>query len=153
MMNKGILLFLLLMVSAVFIVGCAQKTIGDNSTAPTGNSNAISPQDLPAAPPPVPSSAKNPANTAPSSVKDLNIEAYSFGFDQTGSAINKGDTVKLTFSVRDGQHSFLLPAYNIEFSAMPAGSVQTATFIAGKSGTFEYSCNEHPDMIGKLVVN
>ena len=161
---------------AVFIVGCstksappsntnAQNVAVDNNPSVTQNQNPTS----------VPSSSSSnttasdntssnvAAQTTPTpstgTVKELKIEAYNFGFNVVSNVqINKGDTVKLTVTSTQGTHGFSLPDFNVDISPIGPGDSQSATFVADKSGSFEYRCNVpcgpgHRDMTGTLVVN
>jgi len=146
-MNKNILTIFILLALTSFLIGCSA-----NPTTPSA-ANTNTPSNSVTA-----STSGTVIAPASDTIKDITIEAYSFGFKQTGPQINKGDKVRITFTVTDGKHSFILPAYNIEFTPMGPGQTQSATFIANKSGTFEYHCNNpcgpgHADMVGNLVVN
>jgi cytochrome c oxidase subunit II len=162
---NNILMILSIFVIALFLTGCSQN-------APTGvtpvKGGTESVNNQPAATgsntvPDATGSSPVGSNTSvigatPDTIKDITIEASSFEFIQTGPQINKGDKVRITFTVTSGTHSLILSGYNIEFTPMGPGGTQSATFVADKSGTFEYHCNNpcgpgHADMVGKLVVN
>jgi cytochrome c oxidase subunit 2 len=151
-MNKNILALFSLIVITLFLVGCS-STLKDNgaitsTSVQDNNKNSVDGQTATG-------SDTNPASNA---IKEINIEATNFDFIQTGPQINKGDKVRITFTVTEGTHSLVLSGYNIEFTPMGPGKTESQTFVADKSGTFDYRCNNycgagHMDMIGKLVVN
>jgi cytochrome c oxidase subunit II len=164
-MNKNILMILSIFVVALFLTGCSQQTASPNTnvnTNPTPSPTTPSANNVASTPTPTPSTTTSTSADVtpkvPETIKDITIEAHSFGFTQTGPAINKGDKVRITFTVTDGRHSLLMPGYNIEFQPLTAGQTESAIFVADKSGTFEYHCNNpcgagHADMVGNLVVN
>ena len=163
-MNNKILMVLCVFVVVLFLTGCSQQAASSGTQTNT-NSNSVSASntDINTNNNVNTNSAVNTSSTFTTSsttgaVKDITIEASNFEFIQTGPQINKGDKVRLTFTVTSGTHSLVLSGYNIEFTPMGPGGTQSAIFVADKSGTFEYHCNNfcgsgHRDMVGKLVVN
>ena len=132
----------------VFVTGC--------SSNPAPQTNTVTTQNGASASTPTQTSGSNPASSGV--VKDITITATNYEFRQEGSAINKGDTVRLTLVVEQGTHSIVLSGYNVEITPTPAGKSQSVTFVADKSGTFNYHCNNycgsgHKDMVGTIVVN
>ena len=90
-------------------------------------------------------------------VKDLEIEAFNFGFKVNDVQIKKGDTVRLTMKVTSGFHSIAIPEFNVNTGTVNAGESKTVEFVADKAGTFPFMCNVycgsgHRDMKGELVV-
>jgi heme/copper-type cytochrome/quinol oxidase subunit 2 len=72
--------------------------------------------------------------------------------------VNKGDTVNIRFfntepTEEDERHSFTLPTFNKSVELDP-GKQATISFLADKTGIFEYKCKFHqPEMRGQLIVN
>ncbi|HIH37770.1 cupredoxin domain-containing protein [Candidatus Woesearchaeota archaeon] len=90
-------------------------------------------------------------------VKELRITAYNFGFDVEPITINKGDTVKVIVTSREGTHGFALPDFGISIKPVSPGEEKTAEFVADKAGEFTYFCNVpcgagHQSMRGNIVV-
>jgi len=155
-MNKNFLIILSVFVIVIFLTGCSPQVAtpttqtNTNTAVDTSSNTASNPTTIP--------TSGTVIAPASDNVKEIDIEASSFDFVQTGPQINKGDKVRITFTVTSGMHSLLMPGYNVEFTRMGPGQTQSTTFIADKSGTFEYHCNNpcgsgHADMVGQLVVN
>jgi len=87
--------------------------------------------------------------------------------------VKKGDTVEVTVINRDEHaHSLVLPAFNADTGRIPGdeeepavtGRTVTVTFVADKSGPYEYACGipfnpdlmdcapDHSHMVGYLMV-
>ncbi len=71
--------------------------------------------------------------------------------------VNQGDKVKITFSVVEGFHDFVIDELNAKTTQLKAGDQETSIeFIADKKGTFEYYCSvgSHREngMKGKFIV-
>ena len=86
--------------------------------------------------------------------------------------VNKGDTVKLTVrNAMHRNHGLEIPEYGVETPKLlgmednpPFGSEVTLTFVADKSGVFQWNCNvehehgtndcseDHHSLIGYLIV-
>ena len=68
----------------------------------------------------------------------------------------KGDTVRVTFKVVQGQHDWNLDEFDAHTQVTPAGSEETVEFIADKAGEFEYYCSvpghRAAGMVGTLRV-
>lgn len=85
------------------------------------------------------------------------IKARQFGYDPSVIKVNKGDKVTIEVITEDVTHGFYLDGYNINLEARPAGDPAVVTFIADKTGKFNFRCSQtcgvfHPFMIGKLIV-
>lgn len=85
------------------------------------------------------------ATTTPSStqsaVREFTITAQNFSFTPKQIAVNKGDTVKITFKNVDGFHDFMLDAFQVASKKISAGQEDVVTFIADKAGSFPYYCS------------
>jgi plastocyanin len=86
----------------------------------------------------------------------FDVEASNFKFSKKDMIVKQGDTVTVNLSVKEGFHDFTLDEFNAKTKQLGAGGTETITFIAGKTGTFEYYCSvgQHRKMgmVGKLVV-
>ena len=92
------------------------------------------------------------------SVREIAIEAYNFGWEPTEVRVKKGDRVKLLLSSREGTHGFGLRDFDIDVGPLvPGMGPEIVEFVADKTGSFEFRCNVpcgagHRDMKGKLIV-
>lgn len=89
-------------------------------------------------------------------VKEFSLTAKKWEFTPSTIAVNKGDSVKLTIKSTDVDHGFLLPEFGIN-KKLKAGETTIVEFVADKTGTFSFSCNNpcgdgHGDMKGTLKV-
>lgn len=92
------------------------------------------------------------AGSGTGEVKEFTIDATNFDFDLKEIKVNKGDTVKLKLVNSQGNHALMVEGYKKEVKGN-----QTITFVADKTGEFNYICsifcgNGHDDMLGKLIV-
>lgn len=95
-------------------------------------------------------------NAAPTE-RHIIIKARQFAYDPGVIKVNKGDKVTIDVVTEDVTHGFYLDGYGINLLARPAGDPATVTFIADKTGKFNFRCSQtcgvfHPFMIGKLIV-
>ena len=90
-------------------------------------------------------------------VKEFAIDGNNFSLTPAAITVNKGDTVKITFTNRLGMHDWKLDEFNVGTKVLKAGESETVTFVADKTGTFEYYCSigthRQMGMVGKLIVN
>jgi heme/copper-type cytochrome/quinol oxidase subunit 2 len=112
-----------------------------------------------------------PAPTLPSgaAVKEIPISVQSFAFTPNVINVNKGDLVRLAFTVAEDDanlyngHGFGIEKYNVN-AFLTKGSRQTVEFLADKPGTFTFRCTSfcvepggdtihHYQMTGQLVVH
>jgi len=85
-------------------------------------------------------------------VKEFTIDATNYEFDLKEIKVNKGDTVKITLENSQGMHAVKFEGYNKEVQGN-----KTISFVADKTGEFEYICSifcgtGHDKMVGKLIV-
>ena len=136
-MNSKIMLGLLIM-SILFVAGCASTTPSTNPPATTPQGNTL---------PPVSTVA----------VKEFNMTASRFSFDPDTITVNKGDHVVLHITSTDTTHGFSLATYDI-IETLPPGETKTIKFTVDKAGEFNFFCSVfcgsgHADMRGKLIVS
>ena len=119
-------------------------------------------KDKAVAPNPETASENNPEGVAVGEpngvqVKEFAIDGNNFSLTLAAITVNKGDTVKITFTNRFGMHDWKLDEFNVGTKVLKAGESETVTFVADKSGTFEYYCSvgshRQMGMVGKLIVN
>jgi plastocyanin len=97
-----------------------------------------------------------PSAVSASKVVTIAVRGGSYYFTPKEIKVKKGDTVKVVFTNDGGMHSFLLDAFNVSMDPINVGESKTLTFVAGKTGSFEYYCGvgKHRQMgqKGTLVV-
>jgi len=103
-----------------------------------------------------------PQTTAPSTVsmgtaKEFLVGGNEFAFSPNTLTVNKGDTVKVTFT-NNGKypHNFVINELNVKGKTIQPGESDTVSFTADKAGSFEYYCSvdSHKDkgMTGTITV-
>lgn len=89
-------------------------------------------------------------------VKEFSIDAAPFSFTPSTMTVNKGDTAKITLKNTKGIHDLKIDEFNATTRTLNAGEEQTITFVADKSGVFQYYCSvgnhRAMGMIGTLTV-
>ncbi|MDO8590237.1 MAG: cupredoxin domain-containing protein [bacterium] len=89
-------------------------------------------------------------------VKEFNIEAVPFSFTPTTLVVNKGDTVKITVKNVNGTHDLKIDEFGVATRTLKVGEEQTITFVADKTGSFQYYCSignhRAMGMVGTLTV-
>lgn len=87
---------------------------------------------------------------------EVTVKAANFAFNPTEIKVKKGDTVKITLSNKEGFHDWNLDEFNAATKKINAGASDTVTFVADKTGTFEYYCSvgnhRQMGMKGNLIV-
>ncbi len=73
--------------------------------------------------------------------KSFTITGSNFAFAPKQIAVKKGDTVKITFINNDGFHDLHIDEFNIATKQIKAGAQETTTFVADKTGSFQYYCS------------
>lgn len=89
-------------------------------------------------------------------VKEFSIDAVPFSFSPSTMVVNRGDTVKITLRNTNGTHDLKIDEFNVSTSILNTGQEQSITFVANKSGTFQYYCSvgnhRAMGMVGTLTV-
>lgn len=89
-------------------------------------------------------------------VKKFEVHAANFLFDVKEIRVKKGDTVKIEFYNDEGFHDWVVDEFNARTQQIAAGKTDEVTFVADKTGTFEYYCSvgKHRamGMKGNLIV-
>ncbi len=146
--------------SAMPVLEPGAESVPEMVVSPSGDSSVEKPATTPteASPASPESSSPSSENTASSSLREIAIEAYNFGWEPTEIRVKKGDRVKLLLSSREGTHGFGLRDFDIEVGPFAPGmSPEAVEFVADKTGSFEFRCNVpcgagHRDMKGKFIV-
>lgn len=91
-----------------------------------------------------------------SATKTFAVEGKPFSFTPAEIKVKKGDTVKVVFTNKAGFHDWTLDEFNVKTKQIKAGQSDEVTFVASKSGTFEYYCSvgnhRQQGMVGKFIV-
>jgi len=99
--------------------------------------------------------ATSTATTA-KAVRSFTILGSNYAFAPKQLLAKKGDTVTITFQNQSGFHDLHIDAFNVATKQIAAGKSETVTFVATKSGTFEYYCSvgnhRAMGMVGTLTV-
>lgn len=88
--------------------------------------------------------------------KTFAVEGSPFMFSVKEIKVKKGDMVKIVFTNKAGFHDWTIDEFNAKTKQLKAGETEEITFVASKSGTFEYYCSvgthKQQGMVGKLIV-
>lgn len=80
---------------------------------------------------------------------NVNVEIIDFAFTPDGATITKGG--KVTWENKDSANH-TVSADNGEFDSGQLSPGQTFTQNFAESGSFEYHCENHPSMTGRITV-
>jgi cytochrome c oxidase subunit 2 len=99
---------------------------------------------------------KNDPQKYISKIKQINLEAYQFGFSPQVIEVKKGDILKIFATSRDVPHGIYIKEYGIN-TVVKKGQTKKIEFVAGKQGEFDILCSVycgkgHNTMKAKLVV-
>ena len=89
---------------------------------------------------PAPGTSSGTTTTAPS-VKSFTVVGSNYAFVPNTLEVNKGDTVKITFTNSGGMHDFKIDEFKVATERLESGDSTTIQFVADKSGTFQYYCS------------
>ena len=100
--------------------------------------------------------AKDSEGAMKKTVKEVRVEGSPFKFTPNVIRVKRGDTVRVTFMNNEGFHDYLLDEFNVKTKQLQAGGQETVSFVADKTGTFEYYCSvgthRAQGMVGSLIV-
>ncbi|MBX4210700.1 cupredoxin domain-containing protein [Candidatus Parcubacteria bacterium] len=75
-------------------------------------------------------------------VKSFTVTGGSnFRFTPTTLTVNKGDTVTIKFVNSGGMHDWRIDEFNVTTKVIQSGQTDSVTFVANKTGSFEYYCS------------
>lgn len=75
------------------------------------------------------------------SVSTFTVTGSNFAFSPANLSVKKGDTVNITFSNSSGTHDFNIDEFAVATFQLEGGASQTVSFVADKTGSFEYYCS------------
>ncbi len=110
----------------------------NNVQAPASNNGGSMPKMQGATVPPDYNAAVS-ATLGP--VKEFTVTGQNFSFTPNVINVNKGDVVKITFKNAQGFHDFRLDDFKVATTQMQTGGEGTVTFVADKTGSFQYYCS------------
>jgi plastocyanin len=88
--------------------------------------------------------------------KVFDISGTNFSFSENEIVVHEGDTVTINFSSESGFHDWVVGEFDAATDQISAGDTTSVTFVADKSGSFEFYCSvgnhRAQGMIGTLVV-
>ena len=87
---------------------------------------------------PLPSKTPTPSQSA---IKVFTVVGSNFSFSVPQIKVKKGDTVKIIFQSTGGVHDFVLDDFNVKTPNLQSGQSAEVTFVANKTGSFEYYCS------------
>jgi plastocyanin len=86
----------------------------------------------------------------------FNVVGSNFKFNMTTITVKKGETVNIVFASQGGMHDWVVDEFNARTKVVSSGQTDTISFVAAKTGTFEYYCSvgnhRQMGMVGKLIV-
>lgn len=99
------------------------------------------------------------AGAAPGASTQLTIVGTDNKFDKTALTVPAGKEVTITFENKGSAiHNWHLSGVkdqngkDITTQLIPGGKTETVRFVIDKPGTYDYLCDVHPEMRGKLTV-
>ena len=122
----------------------------DNSVPETGtntdmmqtNTGTVAPRDTSTdAPANVNVNATVNAGATVAATKEFTVTGSNYAFAPKTLSVNKGDTVKITFTNAGGMHDFVIDEFNVKTERLESGDSTTVTFVADKTGSFQYYCS------------
>jgi plastocyanin len=139
----------------ILVVGFFAFNMMRTPKSPSKSSDSI-PQAVQSTSPATQMETTAPSDEKMTSVKEFTVSGENFSFDVKEMKVKKGDTVKVTFKNVEGFHDWNLDEFNTKTKVIKAGESETVTFVADKTGTFEYYCSvgQHraTGMKGNLIV-
>jgi amicyanin len=136
MFMKKVLAFVFLL----FLVACQPEAPPQPVMAP--------PQQVMLPPIVEPPAQAPPAATSPQTV---NVEIKGFSYQPAEVRVKVGDTVVWT-QVDSVQHTVTIVSGPEMFSSALLNAGETYSHTFTQPGTYEYKCNPHPNMRGRVIV-
>ena len=100
--------------------------------------------------------ATNKPVAQPNAMKEFTVTGQNYSFAPSALTVKKGDTVKIIFKNLDGLHDFRIDGFNAATKTIRTGEEDTITFVADKTGSFEFYCSvgshRQMGMKGTLIV-
>lgn len=79
--------------------------------------------------------------TTTGSVREFTVHGSNFKFNPNSIAVNKGDTVKITFISDDSSHDICVEGGYGCSSVVSSGGTSTLQFVAKSSGALKFYCS------------
>ncbi len=74
-------------------------------------------------------------------VKEFSIDEIPFSLSPSTITVNLGDTVRITVKNKKGTHDLKIDEFGAATRILNVGEEQIITFVADKTGTFQYYCS------------
>lgn len=88
--------------------------------------------------------------------KIFTLNAFSYGYSQPVIRVKRGDTVTINLTNGGGLHDWVVDEFGVATERIQAGETTSVTFVADKTGTFEFYCSvgnhRAEGMVGNLIV-
>lgn len=86
------------------------------------------------------------------SEKTFTVSGSNFKFEPSTITVNKGDKVTIIFKNTGGFHDWKIDEFGAATKQIQGGAEETITFVADKTGSFEYYCSvgTHRQIIWKV---
>lgn len=95
-----------------------------------------------------------PAPTGP--LKKFTVTASNYQFTPNKITVKKGDNIQITLNNQGGTHDFVIDEFNVASNQLSGGDNDLVTFVADKTGTYEFYCSidghRQMGMVGTLTV-
>src|SRR3989344_1142268 len=138
-MNKAVMWVVIVAV----VVGGGLWVYSRSQPAPAGEESALMQQggenpneNVP------PAENENPSVPPQGSVKTFAVSGNTdFIFSVSEMRVKKGDTVTVVFTNAGGMHDWRVDEFGAATKVLAAGGVETISFVADKTGSFEYYCS------------
>lgn len=152
---KGILTVIIL----ILIVGAGWYFYQSTPTVPAVPTTDVNTEGTTMETGTIETGAQPGAETAPASApaaKVFDLTGKMFAFSQTELRVKKGDTVTVNFESTDALHDWVVDTFDARTKQVKPGTKTSVTFVADKTGTFEYYCSvgshRANGMVGTLMV-
>ncbi len=95
-------------------------------------------------------------NQTASSVVGVNVESKGLVFNPGEIRVKQGQTVKINYTNTMGNHDWVVDEFNARTPVIGVGETASVTFVADKTGIFEFYCSvpghRQAGMKGNLIV-
>ncbi len=134
------------LIVGIVVIGLGAFFFLGNKPAEEVKQEAVAPEQAPVA----------TESAMEAEVKSFAVEGSPFAFSVKEIRVKKGDVVKIVFTNKTGFHDWTIGEFNAKTKQLKAGETEEISFVASKSGTFEYYCSvadhRQQGMVGKLIV-
>ncbi len=106
-----------------------------------GSTKNITPTPIKNTTPPLSTPIDTTTKPVIDNVREFTVSGGNYFFSPNNLTVKKGDTVKIIFKNTNGFHDFRIDELEVATSRIRSGTEETITFVASKSGSFEYYCS------------